>query len=467
MVTKTRLISLWQLLGEAIRGKEQDYTSGDLNRAIFLLSVPMILEMSMESLFAVVDVFFVSRLGVYAVATVGLTEAVLTVVYSLAWGLSIGTTAMVSRRVGEKKIDDATVVGVQALYLALGFAILISLIGLFSAEGLLALMGSPPDAIKAGVGYTRWMLGGNFTIMLIFVINAIFRGAGDAVLAMRALWLANILNILLDPVLIFGLGPIPAFGIQGAAIATNIGRGVGVCFQLYHLIRGSGIVKVHKGNLGLHWHPIRRLIQVSAGGTGQFIIGSASWIFLMRVMAVFGSVALAGYTIAIRVIIFTILPSWGMANAAATLVGQNLGAGNPDRAERAVWKAAYYNMLFLGGIAVVFLLGARFLLSPFSTDEAVLSVGIKCLRFISAGYILFGYGMVIGQAFNGAGDTRTPTLLNLFGFWVLQIPLAWLLAVTLGLETTGVFLAITIAESALAVVSILFFRRGGWKTVKL
>ncbi len=460
--------SILRLFKEAILGSEQNFTEGNINRAIFLLSVPMILEMSMEALFAVVDVFYVSRLNDNdALAAVTLTESMLTLIYSIAIGLSMGVTALVARRVGEKDIPAASVAAVQSLYIGVGISLVISVGGLIFAKNLLALMGASASIIQNCAGYTQWMLGGNLTIMLLFLINAIFRGAGDASLALRALVISNGLNIVLDPVFIFGFGPIPAFGVEGAAIATNIGRGLGVLYQIYHLWKGKGLIKVHVENFMLQTKVMANLIRISVGGTLQFLIGSASWIFLVRIISTFGSEALAGYSIAIRVIIFTILPSWGMANASATLVGQNLGAGQPERAEESVWKTGFFNMIFLVGVMIIFLLFARPILEFFTRDEEVIEVGIECLRVIALGYVFYGYGMVIAQSFNGAGDTRTPTLLNFFGFWCFQIPLAYALAITFEFGPTGVYAAISIAESAIAIAGILIFRQGKWKGVKI
>jgi putative MATE family efflux protein len=431
------------------------------------LSIPMILEMAMESLFAIVDAFYVSRLGVDALATVSLTESVLTLVYSIAIGFSMGATAMVARRVGEQDIPGAAKAGVQAIYLATSVSILVSIIGLFFSKEILGLMGASESVIASGSGYTRWMLGGNITVMLIFLINAIFRGAGDASLAMRVLILSNALNIILDPIFIFGFGPIPAFGVEGAAIATNIGRGTGVLYQVYHLVKGKGLIKIHKENMAIDLGLIWRLIKVSAGGTIQFIIASASWIFLVRIVSTFGSAALAGYTIAIRVIVFAILPAWGMANASATLVGQNLGAGQPERAEKSVWRTGFFNMLFLACITVLFFTLAETIVRLFTTDLVVLKYAVQCLQIVSVGYIFYAYGMVVAQSFNGAGDTRTPTILNFFAFWMFQIPLAYALSITFEFGTAGVYWAIVIAESALALVSIYIFKQGKWKAVKI
>jgi putative MATE family efflux protein len=468
MSVSKKLSSFFALFRQAIKGDQQDYTSGSIDKAILLLSIPMILEMAMESLFAVVDVYFVSKLNDNnAVATIGLTESILTLIYSLAMGLSMGATAMVARRVGEKNIKAAEEAAAQALIVGIALSILITAVGVFFSTDLLRMMGASEELIEKNSGYTSWMLSGNITIMMLFLINGVFRGAGDASIAMRSLWLANTLNIALDPVFIFGFGPIPAYGVEGAAIATNIGRGVGVLYQLYHLRKGSGLIRLHIGNLVVQWNIIVRLIKVSAGGTGQFLIGSASWIFLVRIMSDFGSAALAGYTIAIRVIVFAILPAWGMANASATLVGQNLGAGHPDRAEKSVWRTAFFNMIFLGFITVLFFGLAGPILRLFTSDENVLVNGIQCLQIVSLGYIFYAYGMVINQSFNGAGDTRTPTIISLFGFWIFQIPLAYTLAKTLNIGAVGVYSAISIAESAMAVAGVLIFRQGKWKAIKI
>jgi putative MATE family efflux protein len=464
----TKVSSFISLFKKAIKGEEQEYTSGSIDRAIFLLSVPMIFEMSMEAIFAIVDVYFVGRLHDNdAISVIGLTESVLALIYSLAMGLSMAATAMVARRVGEKDIKSAEVAAAQAIYIGLAMAALISVVGMFFSENILRLMGGSETLIANNVGYTRWMLTGNVTIMLLFIINAVFRGAGDASLAMRSLLLANILNIVLDPIFIFGLGPIPAFGVEGAAIATNIGRGLGVMYQLYHLLKAKGIIKLRAENLMVDLSIIGRLLKISAGSTGQFLIGSASWIFLMRIMSDFGSAAQAGYTIAIRVIVFAILPAWGMANASATLVGQNLGAGHPDRAEKSVWRAAFFNMIFLALVTILFFSLATPILHFFTTDEVVLKNGIQCLQIVSLGYIFYAYGMVINQSFNGAGDTRTPIIISFFGFWIFQIPFAYILAMWFHTGPVGVYAAIAIAESLMALAGIFIFRQGKWKAVKV
>ena len=468
MSVSEKFKSFLRLFKQSLQGDQQDYTTGSIDRAIILLSVPMILEMSMESLFAVIDVYFVSQLHDNdAVATIGLTESILTLIYSLAMGISMGATAMVARRVGERDIKSAEVAAAQAIFVGVALSLAITISGVFFSSGLLRVMGASEQLIQKNAGYIQWMLSGNITIMMLFLINGIFRGAGDASIAMRSLWLANSLNIVLDPIFIFGLGPVPAFGVEGAAIATNIGRGMGVLYQLYHFQKGKGLIKLHAENLVLQWKIVVRLIKVSAGGTGQFLIGSASWIFLVRIMADFGSSALAGYTIAIRVIVFAILPAWGMANAAATLVGQNLGAGHPDRAEKSVWRAAFLNMIFLAIVTVLFFSLARPIIGVFTSDEDVLRNGIQCLQIVSLGYVFYAYGMVINQSFNGAGDTRTPTVISLFGFWLFQIPLAYALAKWFAVGTVGVYSAISIAESLMAIVGIYIFRKGKWKTVKI
>jgi len=458
---------LWRILVDAIQGKEKDFTTGSINRAIVLLSIPMILEMVMESLFAVVDVFFVSRVSVEAVATVGLTESVITLVYSIAIGLSMAATAMVARRIGEKRPEAASNTATQALLLGIAVAIILGIPGIIFAEDILRLMGGSPTLIASGVNYTRIMLGSNVVIMLLFLLNGVFRGAGDATLAMRSLWLANGINILLDPLFIFGIGPFPELGVQGAAVATAIGRGIGVAYQLYLLMVKGGVVRIKWQAMRPDWNILNRLTRIGATGAGQFLIASASWIFLMRIIAVFGNEAVAGYTIAIRLIVFTILPSWGLANAAATLVGQNLGAGKPERAETSVWRSAFYNMLFLLSVSLVFITFARPILGIFNSHPEVLDAGALSLRIICLGYVFFAYGMVISQAFNGAGDTRTPTIINFFCFWILEIPVGYLLGISLDMGLAGVCLAIAGSETVLAVTAILLFRRGKWKTVQI
>lgn len=458
---------IFRIFIEAIKGTEKNFTSGSIRRAIVLLSIPMILEMVMESLFAVVDVFFVSKISVDAVATVGLTESVITLVYSLAIGLSMAATAMVARRIGEKKPDEAAQASIQAIILAIFISIIIGISGAYFAEDILRLMGGSEELIASGVGYTRIIFGTNIVITLLFLLNGIFRGAGDASLAMRSLWLANGINIILDPLFIFGIGPFPELGVQGAAVATSIGRGVGVMYQIYLLTSGKGVISLAKKHLTIQVETIKRLANVAATGAGQFLIASASWIFLMRIIALFGSESVAGYTIAIRLIIFTILPSWGLANAGATLVGQNLGAGQPDRAESSVWKAAYYNMLFLLSVSIIYFVLASPLIQIFTDIPAVIDAGVLSLKIFCVGYVFFAYGMVISQAFNGAGDTRTPTIINFICFWMIEIPLGYFLAVNLDWQLAGVCWAVAIAETIMAILCIVVFRQGKWKTVEI
>jgi MATE family, multidrug efflux pump len=459
--------SFWRTLGDALRGTRRDYTEGPIGSAIVLLAVPMVLEVVLESVFAVVDVFWVSRLGADSIATVGLTESMLALIYAVAMGLSMGAMAIVARRIGEKDPESAAVAAVQSIALGIAVAVPIGILGAAFAPRLLALLGAPPSVIAAGSRFTAIMLGGNAVILLLFLINAIFRGAGDATMAMRSLWLANVFNLILDPCFIFGLGPFPRLGVTGAAVATTCGRGLGVLFQLATLGSGRGRIAIRRRHLRLDPRAMLRLLRVSSTGILQVLIGTASWTGLVRILAGFGASVLAGYTIAIRIIIFAIFPSWGMSNAAATMVGQSLGAGKPDRAERSVWIAAFYNMCFLGTIGLCFVLFAEPLIHLFTREAAVVPIGTACLRIVSSGFLFYAFGMVMTQAFNGAGDTWTPTRINLFCFWLFEIPLAYLLAVRLGLGPRGVFLAIAIAFSILAVVSALLFRRGRWKEKKI
>jgi len=455
--------SLWTDLKDAVRGTHQNYTEGAVSRAILLLAVPMVLETAMESLFAVVDIFFVSKLGPAAVATVALTESILTIVFTLALGLSIGVTATVARRIGEKDSDGAAQTAVQALVLGLGVALVIGVLGAIFAPDLLRVMGASRESIEHGVGYTRIMLGGNATLLLLFLINAAFRGAGDAVVAMRVLWLANGINIFLDPMLIFGVGPFPELGVQGAAVATNIGRGTAVLAQLWLLGRSTGRLQVARRHLQVLPSVMWRLVRLSGTGTFQVFIGMASWVGLIRILAGYDDQVLAGYAIGIRLIIFALLPSWGMANAAATLVGQNLGAGKPERAERSVWIAGFLNMIFLGAIGLLFIVFAHPIVSIFTTLPEALHWGVLCLRIVSCGFLFYAYGMVLTQSFNGAGDAWTPTWINLFCFWLFELPFAWFASHKLGWGPIGVFVAMTVSFSALAVISGVAFRRGRWK----
>lgn len=432
-----------------------------------MLSVPMVLEMIMESVFAVVDIFFVSKLGADAIATVGITESLVTLIYAIAIGLSMATTAVVSRRTGEKDMDGAARSSVQAIIVAFLASLPISMIGIFFAPELLRLMGAEQNIVETMSSYTAIMIGGNVVIMMLFVINAIFRGAGDAALSMRVLWLANGINIILDPILIFGWWIFPEMGVAGAAIATTTGRGIGVAYQLFILNGNSSRVKILKDHLTLQLDLMVRLIRVSIGGIFQWLIATSSWIILVWIMAKFGSVVVAGYTIAIRILVFSILPSWGMSNAAATLVGQNLGAGKPDRAERSTWVTAFVNMAFLGSVGLIFYNYSEFFVGLLSDDPAIIEIGGQCLKIISYGYVAYAFGMIIIQAFNGAGDTFTPTAINFICFWLLEIPLAYFLAINLGWAEEGVFYAIVIAETVLGIIGIILFKQGYWKKKKV
>ncbi len=453
----------WSDLRDAIRGVQFDYTEGKLSRAILLLSVPMMLEMVMESVFAVVDVFFVLRIGPAAAATVGLTEALLTILYALAIGLSMGTTAMVARRVGEKNMKGAASAAVQAIALGIAIAAVVGVFGSLFAPQMLTLMGASEEIVSGGKNYTRVLFGGNMVIFLLFLVNAVFRGAGDASMAMRSLWIANIANIILDPCLIFGLGPFPELGLTGAAVATTIGRGTGVLYQFRSLAGPRTRIDIGREELRLIPSVMLRLFRVSAFGIFQFLVSTASWVALVRIIASFGEAAVAGYTLAIRILIFFFLPAWGMSNAAATLVGQNLGARSPDRAEKAVWMTAGYNMAFLGSVGLLFVFFAEAVIGLFTSDLEVAVYGVDCLRIVSYGYLLYALGMVVVQAFNGAGDTVTPTYVNILCFWIVQIPLAYALATQLEMGPRGVYYAILTSESLMALIASMLFRRGSWK----
>jgi putative MATE family efflux protein len=458
---------IWATVREAVRGSHQDFTEGPIGRAILLLAIPMVMEMMMESVFAIADIFWVSKLGADSVATVGITESMLALIYAVAIGVSVSATAMVARRIGERDPEHAASAAVQAIALGVVLAIPIGITGALLAPKLLALMGGSPALVATGWRYTAIMLGGNVVILLLFLVNAIFRGAGDAAIAMRVLWFANILNIVLGPCFIFGLGPFPKLGVTGAAVATTIGRGCGVLYQLWTLSRGRGRVVITRRHLRLEPAVMLRLLRLSGNAIFQILIGTASWIGLVRILSSFGSAVLAGYTIGIRIIVFALLPSWGMANAAATMVGQSLGARKPERAERSVWIAGFYNMIFLGAVGLAFVLAAPLLIRLFTSDAAVFPYGFACLRLVSSGFLFYAYGMVLTQAFNGAGDTWTPTWLNLYCFWLWEIPLAYVLARVEGLGPRGVFIAITIAFSTLALASAALFRRGRWKLKKV
>jgi putative MATE family efflux protein len=456
--------SLWAGLREAVRGSSADYTKIPLRKAVLLLAVPMVLELVLESTFAVVDIYFVGKLGSSAVATVGLTESYLFLLYALAMGLAMAVTAVVARRIGENKREEAAVTAVQAIFLALLVSVPFALAGIVYAQDLLRLMGADDWTLTHGYRYMQWMLGGNAVIMLLFVINAIFRGAGDAAIAMRVLWLANGVNIVLDPILIFGFGPIPAMGIEGAAIATNIGRGAGVVMQLWILFRGGQHIKVVASQLVWHGAILFNIVRTSLGGVGQMIVAMTSWIFLMRILASVSSEAVAGATIAIRIMMFTLMPAWGMSNAAATLVGQNLGAGEPGRAEASVWQIGWYNMAFTVAVAIAFFLLHDRLIAIFTDDPTVIAIGGEWLRILSYSYFVYGWWMVAVQAFNGAGDTATPTWINLVFFWLIQIPLSYVLAITLDWQHSGVFWGVFVSETSVGLFTLWLFSRGKWKT---
>jgi putative MATE family efflux protein len=459
--------SFWGSIREALRGSHQDFTTGSLNRAVVLLAIPMVLEMALESLFAVVDVFWVGRLGANAVATVGLTESLLSLIFAVGFGLGMSTTAMVARRIGEKDPQGAATAGVQAIFIGLATSLAFGIPSYCYAPRLLEVMGASPEIVALGSGYARIALGGCGAIVMLFLNNAIFRGAGDAAVAMRLLWVSNIINLALDPCLIFGWGPFPRLGVSGAALATFTGRSIGVLYQFYRLLRGTERIRILLSQVRVNAGVLLRLLRVSLTGILQFAIADVSWIGLVRIVSVFGSAALAGYTIAIRILIFVLLPSWGLSNAAATLVGQNLGAKQPERAEQSVWRTGLYNMLFLGAVGVFFVIAAEPVIRLFTNDPTVVPLAVSCLRILSYGNVGYAYGMVMLQAFNGAGDTVTPTVVNLFGFWLLEIPLAYVSAIPAGFGPTGVYYSIVIAEAAIAVAGVLMFRRGRWKAQEI
>lgn len=463
-VKKKWIRSAWNDIVEAVKGSQQDFTSINLPRAIFLLSIPMVLEMVMESVFAIVDIFFVSQVGPTAVAAVGITESLMYIMYSVAAGLSAATTAMVSRRIGEKNPEGAATASVQAIFAGAGVSLIFVVVGILFAPDLLRIMGASPEVIESGYMYTGIIMGTNTVIMVLFIINAVFRSAGDAAYAMRVLWLGNGLNLILDPCLIFGLGPFPELGVAGAAVATSIGRGIAVLYQLYLLfVKGKGRVNIRRRHLKFDFGVMKRLVRISFGGIFQALISTSSWIGMVRIIAEFGSNALAGYTIGIRIIIFSLLPSWGLSNAAASLVGQNLGAKKPERSERAVWITSIINTGLLGTIGLIFVLFPQFFIRIFINDPAVIATGAVCLRWVSFGFLTYGVGMVVVQSFNGAGDTMTPTWINVFCFWLVEIPLAWVLALPMGVGEKGVYIAIVVAETLMALLGIILFRRGKWK----
>jgi putative MATE family efflux protein len=457
----------WSSVREALRGSHQDYTAGSLNRSILLLAIPMVLEMVLESLFAVVDTFWVGRLGANAVATVGLTESILALVFAIGLGVSLSTTAMVARRIGEKDPEDAAISAVQAIVLGLFISLAIGIPAGIEAPRLLHAMGASPAIVATGSGYARIALGGCGAIIMLFLNNAIFRGAGDAAIAMRLLWVSNIINLILDPLLIFGIGPFPHLGVTGAALATFTGRSIGVLYQFYRLMRGTERIRILARHIYLNVPVLWRLLRVSFTGILQFAIANASWIGLVRIVALFGAASVAGYTVAIRVVMFFLLPAWGLSNAAATLVGQNLGARHPERAEQAVWRTGLYNMVFLGAIGVIFFIYATPVVRLFVADPEVIAVGGRALRTFACGNIAYAWVMVMLQAFNGAGDTLTPTIVNFFGFWILEIPVAWWLATRLHLRAEGAFLSVVIAECSIAIASLILFKQGRWKKQRI
>jgi putative MATE family efflux protein len=459
---------IFSLIKRAIRGESHDYTEGSIRIAIVLLAIPMILELSLESVFAVVDMFFVGKLGASAITTVGLTEASITIVYTVALGLSTGATAIVSRRVGEKNNDAATHAGMQSILIAIFVTAIISVSGIILAPDILRWMGAAPEVAKEGAAFTRIMLGGSLVIIMLFLINGIFRGAGDAAMAMRSLWIASLLNIFLCPMLINGYGPFPELGLKGAAIATTIGRGIGVIYQCYHLFKGDGLLKVKWSHFKWDIPVLKSIIKVSLPATLQFFLQSGSWMVMAMLVATTGGTnASAGYQIAIRNVVFFILPAWGLSNAAATLVGQNLGANRPDRAEESALLTTKYNALFMSFVMLLFLFFSSPIISIFTNDIAVHHYGVQALQIIGSGYIFYGLGMVMMQALNGAGDTRTPTWINFFCFWMMQIPLGYILAKTLRWGPQGAFVAIPITETILAIVAYWYFRKGKWKQVKV
>ncbi len=458
--TPSTAANIWTIVKQSLNGEEQDYTQGSIRKAVFLLAIPMILELCLESVFAVVDMYFVGKLGANAIATVGLTESVMFLIYSFAMGISIAATAIVARRVGEKNPEAAAKAGAQAIVLSVGIALLFSIVGLLFADNILALMGAKPDVIAEGAGFTRTMLGGSVVVVLIFVINGVFRGAGDAAMAMKSLWLASTLNIILCPIFVH------FFGLIGAAWATVIARGVGVAYQLIRLQSGQGILRLQLQRLRPDFAIIRHIVEIALPAAFQNIIVSGSWVVLVRLIAETGGTeASAGYQICIRCIMFFILPAWGLSNATATLVGQNLGAKQTHRAEESVRLTAIYNAVFMAVITLVFVLFADAIIRVFTFDTAVIGYGAEALRIIGAGYIFYGIEMVMIQALNGAGDTKTPTIINVVCFWVFQIPFAYLLAKGFHLNATGAFIAVPVAETLMALVAWYYFRKGAWKEV--
>ncbi|MDF1575902.1 MAG: MATE family efflux transporter [Bacteroidales bacterium] len=466
LFSRTFFREFYSDLCESLAGSERDFTQIPLSKAILLLSIPMVLEMIMESVFALVDIFFVSRLGAEAVATVGITESLMTIIYAIGIGLSVGTTALVARRIGEKRPEQAAVAAVQAITTGVAVSLVFTAVGIFYSKDLLRLMGASEETVQMGYMYPAIMLGGNMVIILLFIINAVFRSSGDAAISMRVLWLANILNIILDPLLIFGIGPFPEMGIRGAAVATNIGRGVAVLYQLYLLGKGKHRVQVRASQIVIRVKEMMQLVKLSLGAIGQYLIATSSWVVLVWVVTSLGEEVVAGYTIAIRIILFALLPAWGLANAAATLVGQNLGAKKPDRAERSAWVVGIANMMFLGLVSIIFIAIPDAFIGTFidaASEPVVMQSGVTCLRVISFGFFVYALGQVMVNAINGAGDTATPIWINFIAFWVLEIPLAFLFAKVMGLDIHGVCYAILIADTTLTLIALAVFRRGKWK----
>ena len=469
ITTSDKVFGFFTLIKQAIRGDEMDYTQGSIRKAVIMLAIPMVLEMSMESVFALVDLYFVGHLpqSDKAQQVVGLTESVITIIYSIAIGISMAATALVARRIGEKNPEAAARAGAQATTLSILVTIILSIAGFVFAKDILRVMGASEETVEYGVNYTRILTGGSIVIMLLFLINGIFRGAGDASMAMKSLCIANVANIILCPLLIRGWGPVPAFGLTGAAMATTIGRAIGVLYQLYYLFNGKSIIKMTLSYLKPDWKQIKQVVDIAAPGTFQFLVASGSWIVLTAIVAQSGETASAGYITAIRVVMFFILPAWGLSNAAATLVGQNLGAQQPQRAEESVLKTAKYNAIFMAVVTVLFFVTAPYLIGFFAEKEDTKKIAIEAMLIISSGYVFYGIGMVMANAFNGAGDTKTPTIINAIGFWLFQIPLAFFLSKTLKMGATGAFIAIPVAETAIAIAAFIVFKKGKWKQVKV
>ena len=469
ITTSDKVFGFFTLIKQAIRGDEMDYTQGSIRKAVIMLAIPMVLEMSMESVFALVDLYFVGHLpqSDKAQQVVGLTESVITIIYSIAIGISMAATALVARRIGEKNPEAAARAGAQATSLSILVTIILSIAGFIFAKDILRVMGASEETVEYGVNYTRILTGGSIVIMLLFLINGIFRGAGDASMAMKSLCIANVANIILCPLLIRGWGPVPAFGLTGAAMATTIGRAIGVLYQLYYLFNGKSIIKMTLSYLKPDWKQIKQVVDIAAPGTFQFLVASGSWIVLTAIVAQSGETASAGYITAIRVVMFFILPAWGLSNAAATLVGQNLGAQQPQRAEESVLKTAKYNAIFMAVVTVLFFVTAPYIIGFFAEKEDTKKIAIEAMLIISSGYVFYGLGMVMANAFNGAGDTKTPTIINAIGFWLFQIPLAFFLSKTLKMGATGAFIAIPVAETAIAIAAFIVFKKGKWKQVQV